>query len=271
MSWDMKCWDLFYKFYWSLPHIGMKADRPTESGINDGVKRYVRSHSIDQTSERLNGDEDILNFFLDIFLSIAPDRIIHRLLVSHLISDDGGPFRSLGFRECASRYKWGHANVTQPDGFIVSEKSLICVEIKLNAPTSRDQVLKYAGMCLLEESLSGPRQNIGLIYVVPPKRAPAIIQTIGGRPGQIGGYWIDVSTSQLKGFARKLHTERSEEFRSVLDRMTITVVSWQDVYQGLKDEIATLDPLSPQDQTLYRLLNGFMNQLQRHKNTGIEI
>jgi hypothetical protein len=60
--------------------------------------------------------------------------------------------------------------VTQPDAFFLSSKSLIAVELKLDSPTSSNQIAKYLGLMHCEERHSGPRGNLGLLFIVASKK-----------------------------------------------------------------------------------------------------
>jgi hypothetical protein len=51
--------------------------------------------------------------------------------------------------------------------------------------------------------------------------------------------------------------------------MTVKIISWQQIYETIRDELTTLSALEPAQQTLFRLLDGFMQQLSRHRKTGI--
>ena len=56
--------------------------------------------------------------------------------------------------------------MTQQDGFFVSRKSLIGVELKLGSASSPEQIAKYMALMEWEEQLTGRRDQLGLLFVV---------------------------------------------------------------------------------------------------------
>jgi len=51
--------------------------------------------------------------------------------------------------------------------------------------------------------------------------------------------------------------------------MHVTVITWTAFRNQLVAIREQLDATHPGDQTLYRLLQGFLAQLERHQGTGI--
>ena len=83
--------------------------------------------------ENLNGDEYILNTFLNVAFSIIPDMLIRRWICMPLAISDQSAFAFMTFYELKERYDWGEDNITQPDGCFSSANSMIGVELKINS------------------------------------------------------------------------------------------------------------------------------------------
>jgi hypothetical protein len=104
-----------------------------------------------------------------LLLRIAPDEVLSRLLCAPLGIPDAGPFTSFGSGEIARRYKFGEGNVTQPDGFFSTSKSLVAAELKLGSACWPEQIAKYVALMRWEQKETGLRENLGLLFILPEK------------------------------------------------------------------------------------------------------
>ena len=179
MSWQSKYWDALDQIFWSLKYVGI-ANIPEEQLVREGGmisvpedqlakggRLYRRVRNAAEQREYLLAQEEPLNHVFDIAFAIAPDALVEDALLKPLGLTDGGTFETIG-REARERYQ--HIEKTQfqqQDGFFVSQNSAIGVELKLGSRSSPDQVMKYAMLFALEELHSGPKQNIGLLYITP--------------------------------------------------------------------------------------------------------
>ena len=68
---------------------------------------------------------------------------------------------------------------------------------------------------------------------------------------------------------RSLIENEPELWESTLRRMVLGVISWRDLRQCLADVRDELDPATPGEQTLVRLIDGFLDQLAVHQYTGL--
>ena len=204
--------------------------------------------------------------------SIAPDAVIQKAFVEPLGFIDTNSFESIG-RECVSRYGWRESeNVTQHDGFFVSDTSAIAIELKLLTTSWPEQVAKYAAMFAWEELYRNTKQNLGLLYIVPEHAKAKFWQRSRFEPGSLNRNWLDRSWDKsLPKPIVKLFETNEDTVRSVLDRMKVHVISWTDLRNSLLDIQSALNQQDPGQQTLYRLLAGFLKQLSDHRDTGITL
>ena len=177
MAWNDKYWDTLEQIYWTPDYVGLKTLKPQQdpahpeclliprSEVPSGNSIYTRRINSKDIVAHLHRREETLNHVLDIGLAIAPDDLIRRLIAKPLGFDDPGPYESIG-REVDLRFGIT-ANAFQQDGFFVSSQSALALEIKLKSSSSPEQVLKYATMLAIEEAVTGSKQNVGLLYVVP--------------------------------------------------------------------------------------------------------
>ncbi len=282
MTWTNKYWDILNHFYWWPPYIGLRSISQKKWTKQDGKvcvpaelvnmagPLYCREQKFEDLENHLLGNEEILNHIFDLTFSIAPDFVINESFLKPLGYDDEGSFQSIG-REVNDRYSW-NGNVTQQDGFFVSDNSAIAVELKLKSSSWPEQVLKYSALLAWEELHKGSRENLGLLFIVPAYSIDNHWKKCG-----LNGPTIDRSFLDTK-WKKKLPDEISnliennfEQVASVLDRLKINVISWSDLRNSLLEIHSTLDLSHRGDQTLSRLLSGFLAQLDAHRDTGLSL
>jgi hypothetical protein len=89
MPWNEKYWDIVSNRFWTPDYLGLKSigrsqwriegDRvsiPSESIANTSGPLYTRDRSFSQTQAHLNGQEEILNHFLNVTFSIVGDEVM---------------------------------------------------------------------------------------------------------------------------------------------------------------------------------------------------
>jgi hypothetical protein len=144
------------------------------------------------------------------------------------------------------------------------------VEIKLNAVSSPEQILKYAAVLAWEELTTGPREQLGLVYVIPEGSMARHWSKCGLEGPKIDRGFLARDWPKLPtGRVHQLLEEQPETLASVLDRISLAAITWTQLQDLLEATSATLDQRQPGDQTLYRLLNGFLAQLHAHRGTGL--
>ena len=210
----------------------------------------------------------VLNHFFNIALDIAGDDVVSQLLCGPLDINDAGPFESYDRDFGHKRFDWPEqANVTQPDGFFFSSKSLIGVELKLDSSTRLDQIAKYLGIMHCEEAHSEKRRdNLGLLFIVPEKSQKSIFSKIGMKGALIDADLI-TRLKQVKLSAR-LRTS-PDELEAIAKRVRLASVSWTWLRDRLTQIELQLDARARGDQTLLRLLSGLRTQIEKHGKTGI--
>ena len=284
MTWNAKYWDIIEQLYWSPRYTGLgsisqkhwvKKDGMVcipEEMVNAAGPLYSRKRKASDLRNYLHGSEEILNHLFEITFSIASDAVIQKAFVEPLGFIDTNSFESIG-RECVSRYGWRESeNVTQHDGFFVSDTSAIAIELKLLTTSWPEQVAKYAAMFAWEELYRNTKQNLGLLYIVPEHAKANFWQRSRFEPGSLNRNWLDRSWDKsLPKPIVKLFETNEDTVRSVLDRMKVHVISWTDLRNSLLDIQSALNQQDPGQQTLYRLLAGFLKQLSDHRDTGITL
>ena len=60
------------------------------------------------------------------------------------------------------------------------------------------------------------------------------------------------------------------DFAEVVARLRLEVISWSYLSNKASEAQKKLNPANSNEQTLYRLLDGFLEQLSEHRATGIK-
>lgn len=277
MPWNNFYWDFIYKNWWDPQRMGLdKIEDYEDQG--DGYLR-VPAHYAKKTKIRhraktnkevrkeLMGDESALNDFFDITFSIAPDYLIKNWFCRPLAISSNGPFASLAFLETAERFRWDEKNITQHDGLYVSADAILCIELKLEsnkALTDKFQLLKYISIIMSEEKVSQKKREIGLLYIVPSGKVKEVFH-------QIKEYAKTAADlpPRLNLHVRSILESDPSHFSSVVDRLRLAAISWTELNNLANAELDSLNANDAYQQTLHRLLEGFVAQLEVHGRTGI--
>ena len=283
MAWNAKYWDVVEQLYWAPKYLGLRSINkrhwhredgrisvPSEL-VNKSGPLYSRGLKIADLIRDLHGKEEILNHVFDLTFAIAPDAVISSLFVEPHGFVDAGPFESLG-RDIGNRYGWGVLeNVTQTDGFFVSEKTIAGIEIKLGSSTWPEQIAKYVAVMVSEEIEFHRRDQLGLLFIVPES-------AVNGhwRKCRLDGAMIDASfleilnPEKLPKRIRELFSDERDIVANVLNRLRLSVVSWSAFREQVVEIQDRLSVADQGEQTLHRLLDGFRAQLDAHRKTGIK-
>lgn len=282
MPWNDKYWDMIGNLYWTPRFLGLKSisrkawrvegdfvSIPRDFAEQSDGPLYSRVRKLSDLRTYLAGQEEVLNHFFNLAFSIMPDGVIARLLCRPLSIEDPGPFDSLG-RDLALRYGWkASENVTQPDGFFLSARSLIAVELKLTSTSWPEQLAKYIALMLWEERQTGQRTNLGLLFIVPELAIESHWETLGLETEKIDSGFIGrLDTAKLPRRIIDLFEATSDDVRRIAAQLSMSVVSWSSLIQELQSIEAELCSSSVGEQTLLRLLTGFRTQIETHSGTG---
>jgi hypothetical protein len=283
MGWNQKYWDLIDQLYWTPGYMGLQSINRREwrlegdrisvpaSLVNRSGPLYSRGLRIDALVGDLHRMEEPLNQIFNLTFALAPDALIQRMFVQSLGFSDSGPFESIG-RETHVRYGWNpNENITQHDALFVSATSAIAVELKLGSSTWPGQVMKYAALLAWEEMVCGPKSNLGLLFVAPERARSSHWKKCGLSSSAIDRSFMDQSWAKpLPAPIRGLMLDHRERVASVLDRLQLGFMSWPEAAARMSAFSNEISSESPGDQTLRKLIAGFLDQLIRHEMTGYD-
>jgi hypothetical protein len=98
----------------------------------------------------------------------------------------------------------------------------------------------------------------------------SFLRQVGIGPGDVGRHLLgDLTESVKNNRVRKILRDRQAAMRSVLDRLSVRCISWQDLSSGLSLYVASLGE-SRGDRTLKRLIDGLRIEIPRHPLTNVD-
>ena len=163
------------------------------------------------------------------------------------------------------------ANVTQPDGIFISDRTFAGVEIKLNSSTWPEQIAKYVALMVWEEVEIRRREQLGLLFIVPEVAVNEHWQKCGLESPEIDASFLEtLNSDRLPKRIRKLFNDNKDHAEDVLDRLHLSVISWSRFREQICEIQDRLCVENEGEQTLHRLLEGFLAQLDAHRDTGIK-
>lgn len=282
MSWSKAYWDAIEELYWEPSLLGLKSvskalrtESPEtvsipRSRIRPGGSIYTRPEKASENFTRLKRLEVPLNHIFDICFSITPSSAMSEIFLTPAKIHDQGKFERLG-REIATRFPGFTDNTaTQQDGFFASPHTLLGVELKIDAPTSSEQLLKYAALMMAEERHSHRRANLQLTFVTPDVASAKTFAQCKldeiGKPS--GDYLGSFSNSKLSRVTKNALETDIKHFTDCIERLQVTHMSWSELAKAcnnLADKARAAGGLA---EALENLMRGMAQAIQDHPRTN---
>jgi hypothetical protein len=227
------------------------------------TKNTAGERSLRTVTRRLRRLEVTLNHNINQFLLLAP--VAFRARLFHKLFNDvfDHPFEMHG-RNVDDDL--GLQNSVQPDFLFLSDREVISIEMKIEAKSSLDQVLKYASLGLAAEMRDGlaRKHHLGFFGV-----------------GNFSNLWRAKfpSTTELKCALTKQDLfaflkKRPQRFRSqqgrfneIVQQIALSFLSYRDLAEFLKTELPA-SPDAGQATEVYRnLISGLLSEFDRRQLT----
>lgn len=281
MSWENAYWDAIEELYWEPSLLGLKSIPKKYRSQSEthvcipadalpaGGSLYARPQKAVDNISRLRRLEVPLNHLFDICFSLVPSSVLQSIFLAPLGLVDHGEFERLG-REIGSRYDgFADNTATQQDGFFVSPHTLLGIEMKVDAPTSPGQLLKYVALMMAEECFSGRRENLILTFITPELDETRCfdkckLEVDGTVPAE---YLNNLSSSQLRGVVSKSIDNNKDQFQDCLARLRVTHLSWSALSASCEDIATEANDAGGYSVTLGNLMDGMANSIHKNPNT----
>lgn len=245
-TWNTEYYDIMSFYYWEPQHLGKKSYPES------------RYKNIKDAMVHLKGMEVSLNHQFNFFFRLLPESMfLHffKSIVSDLAEDN------YHYQSCEDVEGLQLNDATQPDILFLGSKSIIGVELKIGAKTTSEQILKYAMLFYFEQKLSGFAKECNLIFFAPKTFSDLFREKVVSGEELKSGFSVDMlpDTTRSGGVSLVGHKEAIIELAK---SMTITFVSYSEVYTRLDDLKAGIDKLTPYYDALLKLLDGMLNELE---------
>jgi hypothetical protein len=247
-DWDTSAWnadyyDIVEHYFWAPGTLGR---RPKEN---------VQPREI---FRRLRRNEEPLNHVLMLFFRLAPRDLTQGLFERWFAESTTPDFR------VQNRYQVNElisSGFTQPDLFFVHPSMSFMIEMKVDAKSSADQVLKYAVLSHLESKGSKTSKPMRLCYL-----GRGGIETIfRGSPTSTEEIIDRVRKLNQREYQRKWKFLDESDWESIYDRlssMKLQFRTYPELDRLLADYEESIDARSPYADTVFGLIEGARAELR---------
>lgn len=245
-TWNEEYYRIINFFYWEPQHLGkIKNPKTTYKGIDD-VLKHLRKMEV------------TLNHQLNIFFKLAPNRFLLYLFSEVFKQKIAGQYQLIPQDDLEAMYDLRDA--THPDFFFMGEKTLLCIEMKINAKSSLEQVMKYAMLSVFDDMQASKQRDFYLLFIGKSTFRNLWKQKYEG----VQELRTALSKYELPAKTRKGHLDIAEyhdQIRQKFRTMEISFINYQNLADILRSEHEGLP--SDQEYTgIYsKLLSGLVNEL----------
>lgn len=280
MSWTKKYWDNVSDFYWWPSYIGLKSInqkhwKKTKDTVSIPIEMtnphgplYRREKSGDEYWSYIKRQEETFNQIFNIMLSILPGDIISEIFGTFVNLKSTHDYVLKG-NEIKNEYDWiAGGNVTTPDSFLVSPKSIYAMEIKFNAQTSANQLAKYVALMAGEELLNGKKECLDLLYIYPDINHVKFLKEAGLDSSLSIQHFDYLRQSFQNKKLTEFYQNEEDAIKSALERINVSFASWQQISDRLNEYIASIGATGG-DRVLKNLLSGVVEEIALHPDSGV--
>jgi hypothetical protein len=213
--------------------------------------------------------EEYLNREFDIFLDLLPDAVLDAYFSLFFSIRPGGSWNVIG--NSPDFYVSRSASFMQPDtlAYNVTHGILIAVELKIDAPLQKEQILNYCRMAALLEAdgLTDPGTEFKIL----------VISADGSRAASRGEDLIAKAKSQLAAGCKGWRCNPDEAARrekrtaEVLGALELRFSSWQALGEYFAADLKRCRGVGL-EQSYTKLVEGFLNSLAEkysHKQASV--
>ena len=213
--------------------------------------------------------EEIFSHFFNFTFSVAPDALLEKLFCAAVRVSDAGPFDFLGLTEIAEESTWQGKNVGQHDALIVSDRTAIAMELKTGSPSSPSQLVKYLALIVRLLKERPHIRMLELLFICPAGHRKKFSKVAASPRLSVPPDFLDRHLQSVNADVQAVFASCPDETTRVLEELIIAVMTWSEVHLKLCDVRRRLKSADAYQQTLGRLLEGFIQQLEAQERTGI--
>jgi hypothetical protein len=260
-DWVNSYYEALEFFYWEPQHLRVKAEIAAEVATLERVAR--QSKKVDRVRTHLRNMEVTLNHNVRQFFLLAPDALRNRLF-SELFNRSFPEAFILHGDEADEEFTL--SNCTQPDLLFVSKGQVVCIEMKIEAKCTVDQIRKYALLGLAVE-LAVKHQKEHFIAVLGPGSFNAIFKE------RFESLEAELAATACSSFQSKMPLRfrgHEERLREILGQMQLQFFGYKRFARFLENERPPQNVDSPGTEVYNKLIAGLVEEFRKRNllNTG---
>jgi hypothetical protein len=133
-TWPNQLYRIADFLYWEPQHINRQKRQSSDMQAYQTAMRKLRTLEVP------------LNRLFDIMIHLSPQRIKQRILAGFLPATEVDFGQQIEYISIYDRLPEEETYFIQPDTVLASEQAHICIELKINAPLSLNQIYKYLAL-----------------------------------------------------------------------------------------------------------------------------
>jgi len=203
--------------------------------------------------------EEFLNKEFDVFTSLLPSSVLTYYLKGHFTIRPESQWTITGSSndfEASTGMKFMYMDTL---AYAHNTSTLVALELKMDSPLGKDQILKYCFMAAYLESKGfiAPNSNFHILIIGNKSLTPETLSTMRQTAA--------VQLNEKQYPKKKITREQIELFvprvASLINTMEVKSTNWQEFGDYFHKLNHTL-PTSPYAETLHKLIDGFLVSLQ---------
>ncbi len=151
-NWTDIIYDIYDFLYWEPQHIWKIK--------NENIK----INNLDKSIKHIKNMEVSLNQILNLFFYFLPNKIFYDFIWNILNKNIEGKDHTLYLKDIENLIDWIEWS-TQPDFFFIGKNSNIFIEMKINAKSSLEQLMKYIFLHIKDCERENKQKELNLIFL----------------------------------------------------------------------------------------------------------
>lgn len=203
--------------------------------------------------------EEFLNKEFDVFTSLLPSSVLTDYLKDHFTIRPESQWTITGSSndfEASTGMKFMYMDTL---AYAHNTSTLVALELKMDSPLGKDQILKYCFMAayLENKGFIAPNSNFHILIIGNKSLTPETLSTLRQTAA--------VQLKEKQYPKKKITREQIELFvprvTSLINTIEIKSTTWQE-FGDYFDKLNHTLPTSPYAETLHKLIDGFLISLQ---------
>lgn len=251
------------KFKSIATSLDTKTRREIESAsvenLYDDPKKGLLINPIEAQRRVRFFSEEFLNKEFDVFMSLLPNMEITNYLNSHFTLEKDSEWTIAGSSndfEASTGMKFMYMDTL---AYSHDTSTLIALELKMDSPLGKDQILKYCFMAAYLESkgMIARNSNFYILILGNDFSLTDLVSSLKQEAQQ----QLREKQYPKKGITTEEIESLAQRVETILNSLDIKNTTWQD-FGDYFDKLHLSLPAHPYAETLHKLIDGFLISLQ---------